>query len=198
LKVVRSVFAVVRLVNHQQGGVHVMTQSVASVRVLVVAVIDRVGHLVRQALGLPGPLGRQCPGHGLQQQAEHQEPGGQNGFHRAGFYRLIPWPSLHSVQSSTAARSLNTFITQRRQGRIGWRTLFWRDLLLIGTSLNVLMTGTALALLSQGVPAQWALLAHLLPLPYNLFIVYTIGSAPQRPTLVLGASVCWLVLFVLV
>jgi hypothetical protein len=93
---------------------------------------------------------------------------------------------------------LNTFITHRRQGLIGWRTLFWRDLLLIGTGLNVLMTGTALAMLSQGVPAPWALLAHLLPLPYNLFIVYAIGSAPQRPALVLGASVCWLVLFVLV
>ena len=93
---------------------------------------------------------------------------------------------------------MKSFFTQRRQGLVGWRTLFWRDLLLIGTSLNVLMTGTALALLSQGVAAPWALLAHLLPLPYNLFIVYAIGSAPQRPALVLGASLFWLLLFVLV
>jgi hypothetical protein len=93
---------------------------------------------------------------------------------------------------------LTTFFTQRWQGRIGWRTLFWRDLLLIGTGLNLLMTGTALALLSQGVAGQWALLVHLLPLPYNLFIVHAIGSAPQRPALVLGASLCWLVLFVAV
>lgn len=93
---------------------------------------------------------------------------------------------------------MKSFITLRRQGHIGWRTLFWRDLLLIGTGLNLLMTGTALALLSQGVAAPWALLAHLLPLPYNLFIVTAIGSAPQRPALVLGASLCWLVLFVVV
>lgn len=93
---------------------------------------------------------------------------------------------------------MKTFITQRWQGRIAWRTLFWRDLLLVGTGLNLLMTGTALALLSQDAPIHWVLLAHLLPLPYNLFIVSSIWSAPQRPLAVLGASLCWLVLFVVV
>ena len=93
---------------------------------------------------------------------------------------------------------MKSFITQRWHGRIGWRTLFWRDLLLVGTGLNLLMTGLALALLSQDVPAQWALLAHLLPLPYNLFIVSSIWSAPQRPLIVLGVSLFWLVLFVVV
>lgn len=93
---------------------------------------------------------------------------------------------------------MKTFVTQRWQGRIGWRTLFWRDLLLIGTGLNLLMTGTALALLSRDVSAQWVLLVHLLPLPYNLLIVSSIWSAPQRPALVLGASLFWLVLFVVV
>jgi hypothetical protein len=93
---------------------------------------------------------------------------------------------------------VKTFITQRWQGRIGWRTLFWRDLLMVGTGLNLLMTGTALALLSRDVPAQWALLVHLLPLPYNLLIVSSIWSAPQRPALVVGVSLFWLVLFVVV
>ena len=93
---------------------------------------------------------------------------------------------------------LKTFITQRWQGRIGWRTLFWRDLLLIGTGLNLLMTGVALALLSQDAPIQWVLLAHLLPLPYNLLIVSALWRAPQRPALVLAVSVFWLVFFVLV
>lgn len=93
---------------------------------------------------------------------------------------------------------MKTFISRRWQGLVDWKTLFWRDLLVIGTGLNLLMTGTALVLLSQGVPAQWALLAHLLPLPYNLLIVSSIWSAPKRPALVLGVSLFWLVLFVLV
>lgn len=86
----------------------------------------------------------------------------------------------------------------RWHGLVGWRTLFWRDLLLVGTSLNLIMTGSALALLSQDVPLHWVLLTHLLPLPYNLFIVSALWRAPQRPVLVLGLSVCWVILFVLV
>jgi hypothetical protein len=53
---------------------------------------------------------------------------------------------------------VKTFIAQRWHGLVGWRTLFWRDLL----------------------------------------IVSSIWSAPQRPKIVLGASVFWLVLFVAV
>ena len=91
-----------------------------------------------------------------------------------------------------------TFFSQRWHGRIGWPTLFWRDLLLIGTGMNVLMTGTALALLSQDVPIGWVLLAHLLPLPYNMFIVSAIWRLQQRPLAILAVSLGWLLLFVLV
>lgn len=96
------------------------------------------------------------------------------------------------------ASALRFFFTQRWQGRVGWPTLFWRDLLLAGTSMNVLMTGTALVLLSQDVALPWVLLVHLLPLPYNLFIVSALWRLPQRPALVVGASVAWLLLFVLI
>jgi len=93
---------------------------------------------------------------------------------------------------------LSEFFTLRWRGLVGWRTLFWRDLLVIGTSMNLLMTGSALALLSQGVALPWVLAVHLLPLPYNLLIVSALWRAPQRPALVLGVSVFWLIFFVLV
>ena len=73
----RAVVAVVLGVVQQQRGIHIVARRL----VLVVAVIDRVGQLVRQPLGLPGALSRQHPRHGLQQQAEQQEPGGKGGFH---------------------------------------------------------------------------------------------------------------------
>ena len=94
--------------------------------------------------------------------------------------------------------ALKTAVTQRWRSHIGWRTLFWRDLLIVGTCLNLLMTGVALVLLSQGAPLPWVLVAHLLPLPYNLFIVSAIGRVPQRPAWVLGAALFWLVLFIAV
>lgn len=89
------------------------------------------------------------------------------------------------------------FVAQRLRGRVAWTTLFWRDLLLVGTGLNVLMTGTALALLSQDAPMHWVLLAHLSPLPYNLLIVSALWRAPRRPALVLAFGVGWLLLFVI-
>ena len=93
---------------------------------------------------------------------------------------------------------MKRFITPRWQGRIDWRTLFWRDLLLIGTGLNLLMTGAALALLAQAVALPWVVLVHMLPLPYNLFIVSAIWSAPNRPTVVCVVSAFWLVLLIVV
>ena len=77
---------------------------------------------------------------------------------------------------------MKRFFTPRWQGRIGWRTLFWRDLLLIGTGLNL----------------PWVVLVHLLPLPYNLFIVSAIWSAPNRPTVVCVFSAFWLLLLIVV
>ena len=88
------------------------------------------------------------------------------------------------------------FLRQRWQARVAWQTLFWRDLLMIGTGLNVLMTGTALLLMLQDAPMHWVLLAHLSPLPYNLLIVSALWRAPQRPALVLAFSLGWLLLFV--
>jgi hypothetical protein len=88
------------------------------------------------------------------------------------------------------------FVMQRWQGGVGWTTLFWRDLLLMGTGLNVLMTGTALALLTQDASMHWVLLAHLSPLPYNLLIVWALWRAPRRPSVVVAFSVGWLLLFV--
>ena len=55
----RAVVAVVLGVIQQQRGIHIVARRL----VLVVAVIDRVGHLVRQPLGLPGPLGTALLGH---------------------------------------------------------------------------------------------------------------------------------------
>ena len=88
------------------------------------------------------------------------------------------------------------FLRQRWQARVAWQTLFWRDLLMIGTGLNVLMTGTALVLMLQDAAMHWVLLAHLSPLPYNLLIVSALWRAPQRPALVLAFSLGWLLLFV--
>lgn len=64
-----------------QTGILVVAQGF----MLVVPVIQRMCHLVRQSFGLAQPLRRQSPCHRLQQQAEQQEPSGEGSFHSGEF-----------------------------------------------------------------------------------------------------------------
>ena len=90
------------------------------------------------------------------------------------------------------------FFRLRWQGRMGWRTLFWRDLLLVGSLLSATATLTALVLLSRGQPPGAALAVHLLPLPYGLFMVTSLWRTPQSPSLARWASLLWLALTLLI
>ena len=90
------------------------------------------------------------------------------------------------------------FFRLRWQGRMGWRTLFWRDLLLVGSLLSATATLTALVLLSRGQPPGTALAVHLLPLPYGLFMVGSLWRTPQSPALARWASLLWLALTLLI
>lgn len=90
------------------------------------------------------------------------------------------------------------FFRLRWQGRMGWRTLFWRDLLLVGSLLSATATLTALVLLSRGEAPGTALAVHLLPLPYGLFMVTSLWRTPQSPALARWASLLWLALTLLI
>jgi len=71
------------------------------------------------------------------------------------------------------------FFSERWEARIPFQELFWRDLLVFGTSLNVLVTFVGLLLIAQGYPSYWAVIAHLLVLPYNLFLVLSVLRWPN-------------------
>ena len=63
------------------------------------------------------------------------------------------------------------FIARRWRGDVPLRTVFWRDMLGVGTAVNVLFTFAALIAATQGGPSWVAVAIHLLPLPYNLFLL---------------------------
>ena len=65
---------------------------------------------------------------------------------------------------------------------MAWRTLFWRDVLLVGSLLSATTTLTALVLLARGQSAGLVLAVHLLPLPYSLFMVTSLWSTPHSPS----------------
>ena len=56
-------------------------------------------------------------------------------------------------------------------------TLFLRDMLCVGTLVNLLTTFAAFMAASQGAPSWAAAAIHFAPLPYNIFLYAAIGRA---------------------
>ncbi|MBL8350424.1 MAG: hypothetical protein JNL87_08900 [Burkholderiaceae bacterium] len=71
--------------------------------------------------------------------------------------------------------------------------LFWRDMLGVGTLVNLVATFAALMAAAQGAPVALAAALHFAPMPYNLFLFAALwrlrGRAPVLPMLAL----VWLV-----
>lgn len=80
--------------------------------------------------------------------------------------------------------------------------LVWRDMLLIGTAINVLATVLALTLFAARAPTALAAAVHFLPVPFNVFVCLVVWRRAGETggavaTFVRAASVAWLALVVI-
>lgn len=80
---------------------------------------------------------------------------------------------------------------QRWQGQAPWRTLFWRDIVAVGSAINLFTGFVAVLLISQGQPAAWAVAVHFAPVPYNAFLVRSLSATPQKPGWAMAAAGVW-------
>lgn len=90
------------------------------------------------------------------------------------------------------------FFAGRWQGRVALPVLFWRDMLMVGSGINLVAGFVVLMLLAQGVSLGLAIALHVLPLPYNLFLAMAVWRSPQASMLTTSAAALWLVLFTVV
>lgn len=58
--------------------------------------------------------------------------------------------------------------------------MFWRDMVIWSSILNLATFGVALALLEIGYPTWVSVLVYLSPLPWNLFLVASVWRAADR------------------
>ncbi len=77
------------------------------------------------------------------------------------------------------------------------RVLFWRDMVLLGTLINLLATGLALGVVASGGSVALAAGLHFSPMPCNLFLVAAVWRLPAS-TAHRWASLAWLALVTLV
>ena len=76
--------------------------------------------------------------------------------------------------------------------------LFWRDMLLVGSCVNLAAGFVVLMLIAKGVALSLAVAMHFLLLPYNLFLTMAVWRSPEGTRVTKSVAVLWLVFFTLV
>ncbi|MEO5755784.1 MAG: hypothetical protein ABIQ51_02905 [Mesorhizobium sp.] len=98
---------------------------------------------------------------------------------------------------------VGSFFRSRWQGQVPLDRLFWRDLVLVGTAINIALSVAALILLGLKMPLALVLAVHFAPVPYNVFLTFVVWRTAEKVTgatawmMTLGATL-WLILTVVV
>jgi len=90
------------------------------------------------------------------------------------------------------------FVLRRWRGEVPLRTLLWRDLLGIGTAINLLATFTAFMAASQGAATWVAAAIHFAPLPVNVFLFAAVQRTQPRSGLASALALVWLAVMIVV
>lgn len=89
------------------------------------------------------------------------------------------------------------YFARRWRGDIPAAVLLWRDMLAIGSLLNLAVTFAALFMLSQGAALGLAAAVHFAPMPYNVFLFAAFWRSAQRTAITGAIAVGWLCLVTL-
>lgn len=95
------------------------------------------------------------------------------------------------VPARTPVATRYGYFSRRWQAQMAWQTLFWRDMLLVGTVANLLLGFASLVMVAQRIEANWAVAVHFALLPYNLFLAASIWRWPGLHTKWKWAAAVW-------
>jgi hypothetical protein len=83
------------------------------------------------------------------------------------------------------------FWGSRWHAQVPWRRLFWRDMLVVGSVINLFTGFVALMLFAQDQPMAAVLAVHVAPLPYNAFLLASLWRHPQPSAVVKWVGLGW-------
>lgn len=87
----------------------------------------------------------------------------------------------------------NGFFASRWHSQVDLGVLFWRDMIVVGTLINLVSGFAALILFTQNAAAALALSVHFAPLPYNAFLVGSVWRSTQCTPLASLVAGAWFV-----
>ena len=84
------------------------------------------------------------------------------------------------------------FIGSRWRGEASASVVYWRDMLAVGSLINLFAGFAALMLAAQGTDIVIAAAVHFALLPYNAFLVVALWRTPQHTRSMAWTSLVWL------
>jgi hypothetical protein len=90
--------------------------------------------------------------------------------------------------------SLIRFFRLRWQGQVPLAMLLWRDMVCVGTLVNVAASFLALAAVALGAHTAFAVALHLAPIPYNIFLLMAVLRLRANNTFATIIAGAWFLL----
>lgn len=84
------------------------------------------------------------------------------------------------VVVKTRQRGFVDFFASRWRGEVPFDRLFWFDMLVVGTLVNLAAGALSVILLALDAPAAAAIAVFFSPLPYNLFLFAAVWRAAEQ------------------
>ena len=85
-----------------------------------------------------------------------------------------------STAGSAAKNPALVYVRNLWRGELPLARVFWTDMILIGSLVNMLATIAALILFVSGAPVALGVIAHFAPVPYNLLLLFAVWQASSR------------------
>jgi hypothetical protein len=93
---------------------------------------------------------------------------------------------------------LTTWLNRRWRGEVPAAALCWRDMLLVGTLVNLGASFAGLMAYAQGAGLGWAVALHFGALPLNLFLLGCLWRLRERSGRHLALAAVWFVAMLVV
>ena len=98
---------------------------------------------------------------------------------------------------------ISDFFRSRWLGEVPIDRLFWRDMMLVGTAINIASSAAALILLGLKMPLGLVLAVHFAPVPYSIFLALAVWRTADRvggarASLFMLGSALWLIATIVV
>ncbi|MBZ9695782.1 hypothetical protein FJ872_28230 [Mesorhizobium sp. B2-5-9] len=95
------------------------------------------------------------------------------------------------------------FFRSRWLGEVPIDRLFWRDMMLVGTAINIGSSAAALILLGLKMPLGLVLAVHFAPVPYSIFLALAVWRTADKAggakaSLFMLGSALWLIATIVV